>query len=120
MFQKGLVCILFFIYSLSLVKPVLPVISDTIAHIFWYSQHIATVHSEKGKYHLHIAVMKATDQKNQDQSIPFGKSEIKVNEHMANSFLISLTLISRRLLHHPHFISFFPKVLLANSPHPPE
>ncbi len=32
----------------------LPVVCDALAHTFWKMQHIATVHYENGKYHLHV------------------------------------------------------------------
>ncbi len=41
------------VFALVMLKPVMPYISDTVAHVFWYSQHMATVHYEDGKYHVH-------------------------------------------------------------------
>jgi hypothetical protein len=32
-------------------KPLLPVIKDEIAHIFWKAHHIATVHHHDGNHH---------------------------------------------------------------------
>ena len=34
-------------------KPVSPFIADTVEHILNYTKHMATVHYENGKYHLH-------------------------------------------------------------------
>jgi hypothetical protein len=120
MFQKGLIYLLFIVYSLSLVKPLLPVISDTIAHVFWYSQHLATVHFEKGKYHLHLAVMKASNEKQNGQSVPLAKVGFDVSEHLGLLLRHEFSLAQIPILHHSCFSSFFPTVLLANSPHPPE
>jgi hypothetical protein len=64
--------------------------------------------------------MKSTDQKSQDQSFPLSKSDFKFSEHMGNSIWFSLLVASQQLLHHPHFIAYFPNVMPANSPHPPE
>ena len=42
-----------------MVKPYLPYASDVIAHIFWYSDHIATIHSHNGKFHVHKEIIEA-------------------------------------------------------------
>jgi hypothetical protein len=31
----------------------MPAVIDLLAHTFWYSHHMATVHFENGKYHVH-------------------------------------------------------------------
>ncbi|MEO6406592.1 MAG: hypothetical protein ABIY51_05790 [Ferruginibacter sp.] len=46
-----------FTYVIILCKPIGPVITDAIAHAFYYSQHIATVHYENGKMHVHKELM---------------------------------------------------------------
>ena len=43
---------------LLMLKPVLPYISDSINHIFFYAKHMATVHYENGKYHVHYETAK--------------------------------------------------------------
>ncbi len=45
--------IMVLVFALVMLKPVMPYISDTVAHVFWYSQHMATVHYENGEYHVH-------------------------------------------------------------------
>lgn len=45
--------IIVLVFALVMLKPVMPYISDTVAHVFWYSQHMATLHYEDGKYHVH-------------------------------------------------------------------
>jgi len=52
--KKVLLYLLLFAYSSIVFRPLYPSIADTIAHIFWYSEHMATVHYEHGKYHVHI------------------------------------------------------------------
>ena len=53
-----------------MLKPVLPYISDTIAHIFWYSKHMATVHYVDGKFHVHKDVMEQ-EKRNGTEKNPF-------------------------------------------------
>ena len=48
-FIYALLCV----YVLGLIKPVVPIVNDAIAHTFYKLDHIATVHYEDGKYHLH-------------------------------------------------------------------
>jgi hypothetical protein len=38
-------------YTLAICKPILPVVKDNLAHIFWKSKHIATVHLYHGEHH---------------------------------------------------------------------
>jgi hypothetical protein len=44
-------------------KPVTAVVQDIIAHTFFKMQHLATIHYENGKYHVHTELEKiATDE----------------------------------------------------------
>lgn len=83
--NKLLLYLLLFSYTTVIVKPVLPTISDTIAHIFWYSQHMATVHYEHGQYHVHIeyadAAKKGYPEKNNTQ-----KEDDSVNFHLSSEY----------------------------------
>ncbi|MEP6616106.1 MAG: hypothetical protein ABJA57_05980 [Ginsengibacter sp.] len=52
-----------------------------MAHLFWYSEHIATVHCVNGKYHVHYEVMDAARKTSSEKSnLPKMKS---ANEHLA-------------------------------------
>ena len=42
------------IYTFGLIKPVMPLVKDIIAHTFFESSHMATVHYENGRYHIHL------------------------------------------------------------------
>lgn len=44
-------------------KPLLPVIKDEIAHIFWKAHHLATVHHHDGDHHSQEEVATATHEK---------------------------------------------------------
>ena len=48
-------------YVALLVQPVAPLFADALAHVFWNSEHIATVHYENGSYHVHVEVKKASE-----------------------------------------------------------
>ncbi len=46
------------VYSFALLKPIIPVVNDVFAHTFYKLEHLATVHYENGKYHLHTELEK--------------------------------------------------------------
>jgi hypothetical protein len=51
--------ILLYIYTIGLLAPVSPIITDVLAHTFWRAQHMATVHCVNGKYHVHYELYKS-------------------------------------------------------------
>ena len=56
--KKLLSPILLMCCAIVMFKPVLPFIVDGISHTFFYTQHMATVHYENGKYHVHYEAAK--------------------------------------------------------------
>lgn len=42
------------IYTFGLIKPVMPLVKDVIAHAFFEDSHVAAVHYENGRYHIHL------------------------------------------------------------------
>jgi len=81
--RKALLYILLFSYGTVIIKPVMPSLSDLVAHIFWYSHHMATIHYEHGKYHVHYDYLEAA-QKEADSKTPAQtKNTRDDNEHLA-------------------------------------
>jgi len=87
---KGIVYILLFAYSISLLRPVLPYVSDFAAHVFWYSKHMATVHYENGKFHIHKDLNAASESSSPEKGSPAGSKHESVAEHLvfAHTLLI--------------------------------
>ena len=54
--------------ALSLFKPVMPLVVDGLAHAFWGSVHIATVHKHQGKEHVHYEVKKMAQEQGQGKA----------------------------------------------------
>jgi hypothetical protein len=80
--KRILVYLLCCAYTISLVKPVIPFFADTMAHIFWYSEHVATVHKTDGAYHLQIALQKAGSIPDHSHpGLPEGASRL-LSEHL--------------------------------------
>jgi len=54
------------VYVFALIKPIMPIINDVLAHTFFEKTHLATIHYENGKYHMHLELqdeVKKTDTK---------------------------------------------------------
>ncbi len=79
--KKALLYLLLFSYSAIVLKPVFPTIADTVAHIFWYSEHMATVHYEHGKYHVHYEYEQAAKNSQPDKDAALLKSAF-ASEHL--------------------------------------
>ena len=56
--KKIIVYTLLYVYLFAQVKPLLPVVKDYLAHTIFKTEHLATVHLENGKYHLHVEMKK--------------------------------------------------------------
>jgi hypothetical protein len=57
---------LFFFYASAMLKPVMPLVTDFIAHQFAHEHHIATVHSHNGEDHVHYELAAAADEQEKD------------------------------------------------------
>jgi hypothetical protein len=69
-------------YALALFRPLTSCVSDLLAHTFWHSEHVATVHFENGKYHLHVELREAGDeQENSFPAVPKKQAE-SVSAHI--------------------------------------
>jgi hypothetical protein len=98
--RKAILYLLLFSYTTIVFKPVFPTIADTVAHIFWYSEHMATVHYEHGKYHVHYQYQQAAKNGCPEKDSTISKSE-SYSEHLiiAKSYTHPLyTLIKTKFL----------------------
>jgi hypothetical protein len=66
--QKVSVRLLLCLYTFAMLKPILPIINDGISHLLYKQKHIATVHYEKGKYHLHVELINTAKDKSSKQT----------------------------------------------------
>lgn len=105
--QKIMVYTLIGIYTFALIRPIIPVAKDMIAHIFFEIDHIATVHYENGKYHVHKELLKNGEQPqttNDAERSAF--SELLFN-HLQNTLVqIPVVYASGLLKEKPPLISF--------------
>lgn len=103
---------LIFTYAASMLKPVLPYFSDAIAHVFWYSDHMATMHFEHGKFHVHLQSAEAAKADLQGKGSNTLKSEISASDHLP---FVSFEILSK-LSSPKKYFSLPPSFLVGNSP----
>lgn len=73
-----------------MLKPVTPYISDAVAHVFFYAQHMATVHYQNGKFHVHREIIdnaKKTASDKESESPDF-KKQNSANDHIVLTQLL--------------------------------
>ena len=79
-------------------KPVLPLVQDKIAHIFWKAQHIAKVHHHQGHHHAEEEIA-AGAHKHEGNKVPAtSKTAEPVSIHLISqsSYTISRLIIKRQ------------------------
>jgi hypothetical protein len=82
----------------------MPYIADGMAHLLCYHEHIATVHTEHGKHHVHFEVEK----ENKKNSTENNSEEIK-----------KITPVSEHILHNPEYVFYSPILNKAYFPNNP-
>jgi hypothetical protein len=100
--KKAFIMMMLCIYAFGLIKPVLPLMKDAIAHTFFKASHMSTVHYENGKYHLHMEL-----------SDEVKKSESKQNPVFSNYETLAFHVKSETLIFKP----FFKVISEINSPY---
>jgi hypothetical protein len=80
--KNAILYLLLFSYATIILKPMLPSFADVVAHIFWYSEHMATVHYENGKYHVHDEYADAAKKDNASKDNKGVKLEDSSKEHL--------------------------------------
>ncbi len=84
--QKLLLHIILFSYAIVMFKPAFPYLNDVIAHALFLQQHMATVHFENGKYHVHAEVTKNIKNENSSKdSLPEKKKNITIEYTVLSS-----------------------------------
>lgn len=69
-----------------MIKPVSPYITDAVAHIFYYTQHMATVHYEDGKLHVHKEVIDEAKKTQSQSESPASKKDNSTADHISTTY----------------------------------
>jgi hypothetical protein len=91
--------IILFSYSVLMLKPISPYISDTVEHIFNYTKHMATVHYENGKYHVHKDLVNEAKKNDPAKENSTAKKENSTNDHIAIQQKQSLQIFPANITH---------------------
>ncbi len=74
--KKALISLTLCVYVFGLVKPVLPIVKDAFAHSFFNTSHMATVHMENGRYHLHLELKAEADTETKHHNAAFNNETL--------------------------------------------
>src|SRR3954447_18825807 len=96
------------IYATTMIKPVMPTVSDIFAHIFNYSDHMLTVHHHHGKSHVHLEYIEAA-KKDSHTNAPINNISKKTNDSSEHLMSTSLTNVLAYIIPQKHRCSFFEK-----------
>jgi len=117
--KKITTLILLFCYSMALIRPITPVIGDVIAHTFWRAQHMATVHFENGKYHVHYALQAAAKEDYGNKK----SSSVKVDEtldiHIVVNNGLTLATDQTKLTFTPYNLGYYSSAFPEQDSPPP-
>jgi hypothetical protein len=80
--KKAALYILLFAYSTAMLKPVSPYIADAIAHLFYYTQHMETVHYQNGKFHVHREILDNAKKDEPAKENPSSKKDNAASDHI--------------------------------------
>ncbi len=71
-------------------KPILPLVQDELAHIFWKAEHIATVHHHHGDHHAEDEVAEAAHEEENDKNPSTTKTSEPVSVHIVLQILYNI------------------------------
>jgi hypothetical protein len=86
------------VYVLAQLKPLSVVIKDVIDHTFFKMQHMATVHYENGKYHLHKELASSSEEDNRDRGKISVEKIIDFTHHLPLTITFTMAVLPRRHL----------------------
>jgi len=117
--KKSILYLLLFSYTSMLCKPILPYIADGIEHVLLYDQHVATVHIENGKMHVHKEAVEAGADQSDDQPSTTIKKNRNGSEHLSPTHVENYHRQFRKIVLNQHvFISHYHTVPFPDYPPP--
>ena len=91
--KKLLLHIILFTYAIVMFKPAFPFLNDFVAHVLFYQQHMATVHLEEGKYHVHAEVNKELKNQSPQKNTDLQKKAFSQNDLFSVKSIEEISLI---------------------------
>jgi len=109
-----------FSYTIIILKPVIPIVSDSVAHIFWKLEHISTVHSHDGDNHVHKEIIKTETQDQSDKTSAPSRSEVVLHPHLITKISYDFSLIPEVQIYNAPSFSYYPQASLKMDDPPPK
>ena len=101
--KKIITYLLLFVFSILLLKPAMPYVTDVLAHSFSYANHMATIHFENGKYHVHKEAVDVAKNSNQEKNNTLLKSFYSQDIFLATSCnYLSFLIVDQPILFGSH------------------
>lgn len=106
--RKAIVGIMLTAYVFGILKPLSPLLNDIFCHAFDKANHIATIHLENGKYHVHKEISaEIKNDVHQQKNIPDFSSEELLSLHLnSNPFYFSPSLNKTSVMYNKIGIRF--------------
>ena len=118
--KKIVLYIVLLSYTVVLLKPAIPHVSDLVSHVFFYAKHMATVHKENGKYHVHFETAKNADKETSEKTpAPTSKKETSSNEHIITTVKPQVIFIANVVTKYPPVAPAAAKNGAAKKSYPP-
>ncbi len=94
--KEVLAYFLLIIYLVATCKPVLPIAADILAHTFWESNHVESVHHQHGSQHVQSEITHAEDNDDNSQNDSTLKFSEPVPLHLAAILSFDFNFIAFR------------------------
>lgn len=118
--KKIISYLVLFSYTIIILKPVLPVASDTLAHVFWKLEHISTVHSHDGDDHVHQEIIKTEAQDKQGKTTIPPRYEVSVNPHLITNISYDFLIVPGIQIHNTSSLLYHPQASTEQDDPPPK
>lgn len=117
--KKTLLYIVLFTYASMMCKPVLPYMVDIIAHTFYYKSHLATVHFENGKLHVHKEILQETEKEQQSGKPQHLKMDNQPTDYINAESASIQSPIQPAVNYYSINLSSYPPAYITVFKHPP-
>lgn len=118
--KKGITYLFLVVYTTVMLKPLVPYVSDFVAHVCWQYEHISTVHYEHGKYHTHYESLAAAAKQDPLQKSSLAKNTDTVPEHISFDEPPLFWSTSIKTVHTPSSYLFAKQAYYPGSFRPPK
>jgi hypothetical protein len=107
-------------YVVSILKPLKPIAGDMLAHCFWEMEHLATIHVEHGKFHVHAEIAQEEKNTSSPKKSTTAQNEVFSDTHI-RALVTSIPAPTHKPAHFlPHVETCFDNPLRVISSPPPE